>query len=144
MAASIKADGFSENRYRDCTIVRVPEQCLEEFRAFNSGMAAVSPLLAAHSPKMIYAALTKHLGQTFEFMPYVHTLSYVHAQARNALYMWTHPPPPHVRILNLQIRRSAGVSAGMSAIAFMHVRISEHDFVCTYRLAGGGIISFTP
>ena len=52
-------DGFSENRYRECTVVKVPNQCLDAFREFNSQMSVACPLLPKHSPNMVYAALTK-------------------------------------------------------------------------------------
>ena len=59
MAASIVVDGFSETRYRECTVVKVPNQCLAEFREFNEQMSVACPLLPKHSPSMQYAALTK-------------------------------------------------------------------------------------
>ena len=52
-------DGFSETRYRECTVVKVPNQCLAEFREFNEQMSVACPLLPKHSPSMQYAALTK-------------------------------------------------------------------------------------
>jgi len=64
VAASIVNDGFSSNRYRDCTVVRVPTTELAEFRSFNADMAAACPLLPPCSEdKLIYAALTKCLGR---------------------------------------------------------------------------------
>ena len=62
VAASILEDGFSESRYSDCVVVKVPENSLEDFREFNSQMSVACPLLPKHSASMTYAALTKHLG----------------------------------------------------------------------------------
>ena len=63
VASSIACDGISTNRYRDCTVVRVPRAELDTFRSFNREMAALSPLLPPFSDKMTYAALTKCRGR---------------------------------------------------------------------------------
>ena len=67
VAASIRDDGFSKHRYRDCTVVRVPEDKLAMFRDFNRRMCASDPLLPAFSPSMCFAMLTKnHLAHALK------------------------------------------------------------------------------
>ena len=63
VAGSIMADGFSRQRYRDATVVRVPEEALVEFRRFNKEMCEGDPQLPPFSPSMKFAALTKRLGR---------------------------------------------------------------------------------
>ncbi len=56
---SILTDGFSRHRYRDATVVRVPDQHLEAFRQFNRDLSAMDDRLPPFSPNMKYALLTK-------------------------------------------------------------------------------------
>jgi hypothetical protein len=60
VVASIKADGLSRRRYRDATVVRVPDVHMEAFLAFNKTMCESDDLLPAFSPSMRYACLTKN------------------------------------------------------------------------------------
>ena len=60
VVASIRDQGLSRRRYRDCTVVRVPASKLEEFRKFNEEMCQGDDLLPAFSPNMKYALLTNN------------------------------------------------------------------------------------
>ena len=57
---SIKNDGLSQHRYRDATVVRVPDECLAMFRQFNVQMCAADDKLPPASPTMRYALLSKN------------------------------------------------------------------------------------
>ena len=63
VAASIMADGLSRQRYRDATVVRVPDEALLEFRRFNKEMCESDAQLPPFSATMKFAALTKRLGR---------------------------------------------------------------------------------
>ena len=65
-------DGFSENRYRDTTLVKVPKEYVDEFRRFNKQMAEACPRLPPYDDTMIYAALTKKLGLPYVFLCPMH------------------------------------------------------------------------
>ena len=60
VVASIRADGLSRRRYRDASVVKVPEAHLEAFREFNRTMCEGDELLPAFAPGMRYALLTKN------------------------------------------------------------------------------------
>ena len=60
VASSIMTDGFSRHRYRDATVVRVPEEGMAHFRKFNSDLSAADDKLPPFSPNMRYALLTKN------------------------------------------------------------------------------------
>ena len=60
VVASIQADGLSRRRYRDATVVKVPEKELDSFREFNRRMCEGDDLLPPFSPSMKYALLTKN------------------------------------------------------------------------------------
>ena len=62
VARSIMKDGFSRQRYRDATVVRVPDSALAEFRRFNKEMCDGDSQLPPYSQNMKFAALTKRLG----------------------------------------------------------------------------------
>lgn len=56
---SIRKDGLSTRRFREATVVKVPQGELENFRAFNRKMCESDELLPAYSPDMRYALLTR-------------------------------------------------------------------------------------
>ena len=60
VVASIRADGLSQHRYRDATVVKVPAHALDEFRKFNKDMCDADDKLPPFSPTMKYALLTKN------------------------------------------------------------------------------------
>ena len=60
VVSSIAADGLSRRRYRDATVVKVPDTQLDTFRQFNRRMCESDDLLPPFSPAMAYALLTKN------------------------------------------------------------------------------------
>ena len=60
IVTSIQADGLSRRRYRDASVVRVPDKHLDSFRQFNKAMCDGDDLLPAFAPGMKYAVLTKN------------------------------------------------------------------------------------
>ena len=60
VVTSIKNDGLSQHRYRDATVVRVPDESLAMFRKFNEQMCAADDKLPPFSPEMRYALLSKN------------------------------------------------------------------------------------
>ncbi len=62
VVVSIRDDGFSRQRYRDVTVVRVPDEQLGPFRAFNKELLEADPSLPPFSDQMRYACMTKRLG----------------------------------------------------------------------------------
>ena len=59
---SIDEDGLSRQRYRDVVVIRVPDDQLADFLAFNQEVLAACPELPPFSDEMRFACLTKHLG----------------------------------------------------------------------------------
>ena len=60
VVTSIKNDGLSKHRYRDATVVRVPDESLSMFRQLNQKMCAADDKLPPFSPDMKYALLSKN------------------------------------------------------------------------------------
>lgn len=60
VAHSIHTDGLSKQRYRDCTVVKVPDQAMAAFRKFNEDLANNDERLPPFSPAMKFALLTKN------------------------------------------------------------------------------------
>ena len=60
VAHSILTDGLSRQRYRDCTVVKVPDHGMAAFRKFNEDLSLNDEKLPPFSPTMKYALLTKN------------------------------------------------------------------------------------
>ena len=60
IVSSVRSDGFSRQRYRDATVVKVPATYLKYFQEFNSAICVADPNLPTCSTKMVYALLTKN------------------------------------------------------------------------------------
>lgn len=60
VAHSIHTDGLSKQRYRDCTVVKVPDHAIAAFRKFNEDLANNDEKLPPFAPSMRFALLTKN------------------------------------------------------------------------------------